>query len=101
MEVAKEYGLSAGCQYALIKRGESNRRIITRPCYFKAEVVKKCEAILEHGESIILAWEKRMGNLHGSPSEARHEEGAEQIRDWMVEQGLIEEMHPIGLDRWG
>jgi hypothetical protein len=37
-----------------------------------------------------------MGSLYAPPSKARHREEAEQIRDWMAKQGLIEETHPIG-----
>jgi hypothetical protein len=100
-KVAEEHGLSATCQYAIIQWGEVNDRISTWPCYFKAEVVSKCEALLEHGESIIPAWEERMDNLYKSPEEVRHREEAKQIRDWMAMQGLIEDTHPIGLERWG
>jgi hypothetical protein len=96
MAVAEEFGLSASCQGAITLWGGLNRRRPVWQCYFKPEVIHNCELILRYGEDKTDAWEEYMGSLYAPPSKARHREEAEQIRDWMAGQGLIEETHPIG-----
>jgi hypothetical protein len=96
MTVAEEYGLPTRCQGRIRFGIELNRRMAILLCYFKPEVIHNCESLLRYGEDKVDAWEEYMGSLYAPPSKARHREEAEQIRDWMAKQGLIEETHPIG-----